>query len=96
MNTTPQVPSQGNPRIYVLHPFPPTAPLTAFGVPRELSVATLPPRQPLPQAVIDPSKPLLKLGLDVQLQLVNPGFIRRLEGADSPVAAVIQARHGGR
>jgi hypothetical protein len=32
--------------------------------------ATLPPRQPLPRAVIDPSKPMLKLGLDVHLEFI--------------------------
>ena len=30
----------------------------------------LPPRQPLPTAVIDPAKPLLKLGLDVHLEFL--------------------------
>jgi hypothetical protein len=30
--------------------------------------APLPPRQPLPSAVLDPAKPLLKLGLDVHLE----------------------------
>ena len=30
----------------------------------------LPPRQPLPTAVIDPAKPLLKLGLDVHLEFI--------------------------
>ena len=32
--------------------------------------ATLPPRQPLPSAVVDPTKPMLKLGLDVHLQFI--------------------------
>jgi hypothetical protein len=30
----------------------------------------LPPRQPLPTAVLDPAKPLLKLGLDVHLDFI--------------------------
>ena len=30
--------------------------------------AVLPPRQPLPAPVIDPTKPMLKLGLDVHLE----------------------------
>ena len=30
----------------------------------------LPPGQPLPKAVIDPTKPLLKLGLDVHLEFI--------------------------
>lgn len=33
-------------------------------------VRTLPPRQPLPTATMDPSKPQLKLGLDVHLEFV--------------------------
>lgn len=31
---------------------------------------TLPPRQPLPRATIDPSKPMLKLGLDVHMDFI--------------------------
>src|ERR1039457_1569390 len=33
-------------------------------------VKIIPPRQPLPTAVIDPGKPMLKLGLDVHLQFI--------------------------
>ena len=33
-------------------------------------VRIIPPRQPLPTAVIDPAKPLLKLGLDVHLEFI--------------------------
>jgi transposase len=33
-------------------------------------VKSIPPRQPLPTAVIDPAKPLLKLGLDVHLEFI--------------------------
>jgi len=33
-------------------------------------VRSVPPRQPLPTAVIDPSKPMLKLGLDVHLEFI--------------------------
>jgi transposase len=32
--------------------------------------AQLPPRQPLPRGVVDPNKPLLKLGLDVHLEFI--------------------------
>lgn len=32
--------------------------------------APLPARQPLPRAVLDPNKPMLKLGLDVHLQFI--------------------------
>ena len=42
---------------------PTVAPTTKVGKPAEL-----PPRQPLPTPVLDPSKPLLKLGLDVHLE----------------------------
>jgi len=56
---------------YILKPIttPPTvAPTPAADKP---AVArNLPPRQPLPTAVIDPSKPLLKLGLDVHLEFI--------------------------
>jgi len=34
------------------------------------ALKTLPPRQPLPTAVLDPDKPLLKLGLDVHLEFI--------------------------
>ena len=64
MKTTPQTPSQGNPRIYVLRPFPPVA---RVPVPPAPPVA-VPPHQPLPRAVIDPTRPMLKLGLDVHLE----------------------------
>jgi transposase len=33
-------------------------------------VKSIPPRQPLPTAVIDPAKPMLKLGLDVHLEFI--------------------------
>jgi hypothetical protein len=33
-------------------------------------VKIIPPRQPLPTAVIDPAKPMLKLGLDVHLEFI--------------------------
>ena len=56
---------------YILKPIttPPTvAPTPAADKP---AVArNLPPRQPLPTAVIDPSKPMLKLGLDVHLEFI--------------------------
>jgi transposase len=34
------------------------------------TIKIIPPRQPLPTAVIDPGKPLLKLGLDVHLEFI--------------------------
>src|SRR6185503_13023190 len=67
MNTTPQASAQRNPRIYVLRPFPPVAPT----VPKARVTSTVaPPRQPLPTAVLDPNKPMLKLGLDVHLEFI--------------------------
>ena len=56
---------------YILKPImtPPTLSLTtSFDKPA--IVQFIPPRQPLPAAVIDPAKPLLKLGLDVHLQFI--------------------------
>ena len=66
MTTSPQAPSQSNPRIYVLQPFPPGA--LAGSAPA--AAVPLPARQPLPRAVLDPAKPLLKLGLDVHLAFI--------------------------
>ncbi len=54
---------------YILNPIttPPTvAPTPAADKPA--LARNLPPRQPLPTAVIDPSRPMLKLGLDVHLR----------------------------
>ena len=85
MTTTPQTSAQGNPRIYRLKPelkFPPkptrtvTALVNAIAppAPKRAPLPTppraLPPRQPLPTAVLDPARPLLKLGLDVHLEFI--------------------------
>lgn len=85
MTTTSQVPAQGNPRIYRLKPelkFPPkptrtvTALVNAIAPPAPkrpplpAPVRSLPLRQSLPTAVIDPARPLLKLGLDVHLEFI--------------------------
>ena len=83
MKTTPQAPTQSNPRVYVLKPADfalsvpnplaaPKAKLSNIAVSvSSVSVpATLPPRQPLPRPVIDPAKPMLKLGLDVHLEFI--------------------------
>ena len=83
MKTTPQARTQSNPRTYVLQPFAPAAPaldLTAAD-PLAAPAARLlpipipparpvPARQPLPTAVIDPTKAMLKLGLDVHLEFI--------------------------
>jgi len=56
---------------YILKPImtPQTVSLsTSFDKPATIKI--IPPRQPLPTAVIDPGKPLLKLGLDVHLEFI--------------------------
>src|SRR5664279_3024149 len=58
-------------KTYILKPImtPPTLTLTpAFD--KSAVLKFTPPRQPLPTAVIDPAKPLLKLGLDVHLEFI--------------------------
>ncbi len=56
---------------YILKPIttPPTVALTP-DPDKPAVVRNLPPRQPLPTAVIDPVKPMLKLGLDVHLEFI--------------------------
>jgi transposase len=56
-------------KTYILKPIttPPTVALAA-AADKPAVVKIIPPRQPLPTAVIDPAKPLLKLGLDVHLE----------------------------
>ena len=58
-------------KTYILKPImtPPTVALNAsFDKPATIKI--IPPRQPLPTAVIDPAKPMLKLGLDVHLEFI--------------------------
>jgi transposase len=58
-------------KTYILKPImtPQTvSPSTSFDKPAV--VKFIPPRQPLPAAVIDPGKPILKLGLDVHLEFI--------------------------
>src|ERR1035438_8000356 len=58
-------------KTYILKPImtPQTvAPAPASDKPAMVKI--IPPRQPLPTAVIDPGKPMLKLGLDVHLQFI--------------------------
>jgi transposase len=56
---------------YILKPImtPPTLRLTP-DYDKPAVVKFIPPRQPLPNAVIDPGKPMLKLGLDVHLEFI--------------------------
>ena len=46
----------------------PSASSNAPALAATVSARILPPRQPLPRAIIDPNKPMLKLGLDVHLE----------------------------
>lgn len=56
---------------YILKPIMTRPTLNPTATPDKPAMArTLPPRQPLPTALIDPAKPLLKLGLDVHLQFI--------------------------
>ena len=58
-------------KTYILKPT--TAPATVASAPapgKPAIVKIVPPRQPLPTAVIDPAKPMLKLGLDVHLEFI--------------------------
>ena len=56
---------------YILKPImtPQTVALTPASD-KPAVVKIIPPRQPLPTAVIDPAKPMLKLGLDVHLEFI--------------------------
>lgn len=56
---------------YILKPITTPRTLALTANPDKPAVAkSMPPRQPLPTAVIDPAKPLLKLGLDVHLEFI--------------------------
>ncbi len=58
-------------KTYILKPIPSPATLTLTPTLDKSAVVRLvPPRQSLPTAVIDPGKPLLKLGLDVHLEFI--------------------------
>lgn len=97
MNKTPQTDTQSNPRDYVLNPaisylLPTTDSMTA--VKANISNLTaavsspparpLPARQPLPTPVIDPAKPMLKLGLDVHLEFIMAVIQRGHASAQTP------------
>ncbi len=49
---------------------PAAAPVILRPAPLPSATVTLPPRQPLPTPVIDPTKAKLKLGLDVHLEFI--------------------------
>jgi transposase len=55
---------------YILKPIMTSTTLNpVFNGDKPVVAHAVPPRQPLPRAVIDPAKPLLKLGMDVHLEL---------------------------
>ena len=58
-------------KTYILKPIttPQTVALTT-SLDKPATIKIVPPRQPLPTAVIDPAKPMLKLGLDVHLEFI--------------------------
>jgi len=60
--------------------------VVSTATPRKLLTvpARLPPRQPLPRAVIDRSKPMLKLGLDVHLEFIMAVVQRGQLGPQPP------------
>jgi len=80
IKTKSQTLTQSNPRVYLLKPasfeLPAIDPLAApkvnvSPIPMpEPTPAKLPARQPLPRPVLDPAKPMLKLGLDVHLDFI--------------------------
>ncbi len=58
-------------KTYILKPIMTPATLTLTPpLDKPAVVRTVPARQPLPKAVIDPAKPMLKLGLDVHLEFI--------------------------
>src|SRR4030095_7285181 len=57
-------------KTYFIQPTMTHATLTSTPTPCKAAAPTLPPRQPLPRAVLDPAKPMLKLGLDVHLEFI--------------------------
>jgi transposase len=57
---------------------------TLPSAPKAHKPATLPPRQPLPRAVIDPTRPMLKLGLDAHLEFLMAVVQRGHGSAQAP------------
>ena len=76
--TTPADP--GKPKIHRAEQRAPATP-SAAPAPKP---ASLPPRQPLPTAVVEPNKPILKLGLDVHLEFIMAVAQRGHASAQAP------------
>ena len=77
MKKTPQTKPQSNARVYALEPalvMSPANPMAAAKVTLSkmsaAATAPVPARQPLPKPLIEPAKPMLKLGLDVHLEFI--------------------------
>ena len=94
MKKTPQTGTQRNPRVYVLKPLLATTTDPMAAIKTNISnVAvsmsppaprTLPARQALPTPLIDSSKPMLKLGLDVHLEFIMAVVQRGHASAQAP------------
>ena len=70
---------------YILKPIMTLKTLTPTPTPDKPAVArSVPPLQPLPTAVMDPAKPLLKLGLDVHLEFIMAVAQRDHASAQAP------------
>jgi transposase len=58
-------------KTYILKPTTTLSTVASAPAPDKTAIAKIvPPRQPLPTAIIDPTKPMLKLGLDVHLEFI--------------------------
>jgi transposase len=57
-------------KTYILKPTMTAANLTPTATPHKPAPVVRPPRQPLPRPVVDPAKPMLKLGLDMHLEFI--------------------------
>jgi transposase len=58
-------------KTYILKPTTTLSTVASAPAPDKPAIAKIvPPRQPLPTAIIDPAKPMLKLGLDVHLEFI--------------------------
>ena len=58
-------------KTYILKPTTTLSTVASAPAPDKPAIAKIvPPRQPLPTAIIDPTKPMLKLGLDVHLEFI--------------------------
>jgi len=80
LHTLPTTADPGKPKIHRAEQRAPATP-SAAPAPKP---AILPPRQPLPTAVVEPNKPILKLGLDVHLEFIMAVAQRGHASAQAP------------